>query len=651
MASANAIRAGKAFVEISANDASLAAALAKAQARIKAFGQSVQRIGVGVMAFGGGISAGLLGMVKQYSSAGDALDKMSARTGFTVETLSTLDYAANQSGTSLAALESAVRRMQVNVAGGSRVFQEYGLSLDRLRTMNPEEQFLAIADTVDAIPDPARKAAAAVEMLGRSSVELLPLMSGGASGIAKLTDEAKRMNLTMSAADATAAAKLGDAFDRLWRVAANTGRIIGSSLAEPLTRLADRLAYAAAGISLWVRENKALVAGMAVVAVAATVAGAMLAGLGITLSYAAAGIGSVLAVLKVGFLGLTSPITLIGAAIAGVVYLALQQTGMLGGAIDWLNSKFSSVVDYVRPIYQAIRKAFDAGEYGLAARLAWLAIRVEFVRGYVAVAGYLDQGLVYIAGLWDKMVLAAVTAWWKLPDGVRQTMEEIIQTVASVCQYIVSAFQDAANLSIDALGWISRKGNEGLHAVGLMSDEHLSRVIDQIDYLKNAAKSEVVSKISISAQSALDGVRAGSKARQEVDPGTKIAEAEQAKEQADDSRQSAHADYLAELEASLQAEIDARDALVKEIEDTDFLTPDQREKARTIEDMGTDFVRSAPSRFNQENGTFSARAAALMDNAGLSGLTDIARKQLDLTSQQNRILASIRDSAGSGMMA
>ncbi len=112
MASSQSIRAGRAFVELFADDTKLVRGLRAAEKRLKAFGASVQSIGTKIFGLGAAAIAPLLATTNVFSEMGDQLAKMSARTGISVESLSELGYAAQQSGTDMETLEGGVRKLQ-----------------------------------------------------------------------------------------------------------------------------------------------------------------------------------------------------------------------------------------------------------------------------------------------------------------------------------------------------------------------------------------------------------------------------------------------------------------------------------------------------------------------------------------------------------
>src|SRR5207247_2206046 len=144
MASASGIRAGLAYIELYANDARLVKGLNTASAKLRAFGAAVQGIGQQMSLAGAAIVTPLLASAKSFSDMGDALDKMSARTGISVEALSEIGFAAEQSGTTFDDVETAVRKMQKTIAasaGGSKqateALADLGLTAEQLLKLSP----------------------------------------------------------------------------------------------------------------------------------------------------------------------------------------------------------------------------------------------------------------------------------------------------------------------------------------------------------------------------------------------------------------------------------------------------------------------------------------------------------------------------------
>src|SRR5262245_3402549 len=102
MASARGIRAGAAYVELYLSDSRLVRGLEKAEKRLKAFGEGLRSIGTKMATIGAAVAGSMLGASKVFADMGSDLVDMSQRTGVSVESLSELGYAAEQSGTDMA---------------------------------------------------------------------------------------------------------------------------------------------------------------------------------------------------------------------------------------------------------------------------------------------------------------------------------------------------------------------------------------------------------------------------------------------------------------------------------------------------------------------------------------------------------------------
>lgn len=205
MALGSAIEAGRAFVKFLLDDKELNKGLAGIANKLQKFGA----IGMASMtpvltAFGGFAMAA--------ADTGGALIDMSGRTGMSVETLSELGYVAEQTGASLEDVEKAAHFLQKN-----------GLDPNK---------FQEIAEKVAEIPDPVKRAQAAMKAFGkRTGPALLPMIDGLAEGIKR----ARELNLVMSTEDAKAADDLGDAMGDVKDQLGALAVAMGVAVAGPLT--------------------------------------------------------------------------------------------------------------------------------------------------------------------------------------------------------------------------------------------------------------------------------------------------------------------------------------------------------------------------------------------------------------------------------
>jgi len=191
------------------------------------------------------------------------------------------------SGASLEDVEKATRKMSVGIAeaaAGSATAQAelaaLGLTAERLQGLSPDQQFAAIADTLAMIADPGAKAAAAMNIFGKSGTNLIPMLNGGSKGIADMMKEAEALGLVMSGQDASAAAKLDDVLDQLWGTIESVKNAIGASLAPVLTQLGENFIAGIGIVRNFINDHRELVVQFARITAIVTAVGGSIVAIG-----------------------------------------------------------------------------------------------------------------------------------------------------------------------------------------------------------------------------------------------------------------------------------------------------------------------------------------------------------------------------------
>lgn len=161
---------------------------------------------------------------KAAIDAADDMNDMAKRTGLSTETLSRLDYAAQQSGTSFETLSKSLgkfAKVQADAALGGKAsaeaFERVGIAIKNadgsLRAT--DAVLLDIADKFAGLEDGAAKAALAQELFGKSGAELIPFLNQGREGIEELTKEADKLGVTISGETAQAADNFNDSLNKM----------------------------------------------------------------------------------------------------------------------------------------------------------------------------------------------------------------------------------------------------------------------------------------------------------------------------------------------------------------------------------------------------------------------------------------------------
>lgn len=621
MATSKGIRAGRAFVELFADDKQLVRGLKAAQKKLKAWGKSIRAIGTRMFALGSAITAPLTGALTVFAQVGDSLDKMSARTGVSVETLSELGFAAEQTGSNLDAVGSALFRMRRRLAnaatGGGpavRALDDLGLSAEELTRLSPEDQFLTIASRLKQVKNESLAAQYAFEIFGDGAKSLLPLLSEGADGIEALRQQAREFGLTVSTEDATAAAEFTDALSILTKTMKSGLLVIGSALAPMMTGLAERISRVVKSAVDWIRENKATVLSVFRLGAALMVGGMAVIGLGLAFTLAGAALGAMASGVTMlsGLLGLIlSPLGLTVALVTSLGVLLVRTSDLGAQALGWLTGKFLALKDRVLTTWQAIGDALAAGDIALAAKVLWLAIKLEW-----------QQGVHAVNDLWASSANFFQAVWTEATHGVAAQMTNAWSTLESTWDSVLTGMQ---------IGWVAYVGEllkiwhstvgflrKAWVKLKAMFDEDIDvdAEINRIDQETQKKRGEIsgqqgkriseLGKKGIERQQQIEQNRTGA-----------LDELERMRQQEHDSRQQRHDDDMKASEAALQKARDEwQDAIA--------------EAARRRKEMGEDDSGPGRNRFvdrftglDQLLGEVTQRTASVQGTfsaAGVRGL-------------------------------
>lgn len=401
MGTAKGVRAGKAYIELGVQDA-LTKGLRAAQQQLSAFGARIRNIGIGITAASSAVLTPLAAAVTSFATRGDAIAKAAKRIGVSAAALSQLGFAAEQSGLSMESLEVGLLRLNRllgDAVGGSQAarsaLEKIGLSVKSLTGLSVEDRFAAVADALSRIDDSALRAAAVMRIFGRGGARLIPLLNAGAAGIARLREEADRLGLTISPADAAGAEQLADAMNRVRRTVTAVAAQIGAALAPVVTALANRIARIVSSVVAWIRKNRELV-------VSATKLVVLLGGIGGTLvvagvaiqtfAFALGGLASLAGVVT-GALGVMTsavaaamtPLGALASAVLGAGAAMIYLSGAGDRALSFLRGSFRQLSDVASETFSGIADALAAGEIELAAEVLWAGLRLVWETGAIAI--------------------------------------------------------------------------------------------------------------------------------------------------------------------------------------------------------------------------------------------------------------------------
>ena len=422
--------------------------------------------------------------VRTFANAGSAAYDMSQRLGISAEAWSELSFAAQQAGADGQALELSLRKMQdvvIQAATGSeaaaRSLEAIGLGAAQLVGLAPERQLELIADGIASIRDPAARTALALDVFGRNAGRLLPLLTGGASGIAAARDEARKLGITISTADAAAADKLGDSLSALGAVAKKAFFAIGASIAPALSKGVGLATTAVVGVVDWIKANGSLVTTIVAVGAGLTAIGAVLVTLAPVASALAGGVvalGTALSVAGTAVGLLASPLGLIAAAAAGLVGTLLVLSGSLDSVGSIASSTaaravagFASIRAIASSTIAGIASALQAGNTKVAAEIFWKGLEVAWKSGAESLRDIWNGVMDELPSTWDQLVNRMAKSLTILEDELMSLWERAQHASANTVGTALSELWEDPKSILHAMGPVGTMFASLLDSMGI----------------------------------------------------------------------------------------------------------------------------------------------------------------------------------------
>ena len=215
-----------------------------------AIGAAMAAIGTAAVAAG----KKMYDMATDAAEAGDRVDKASQKLGLSAKAYQEWDYVLSQNGASIDSLGAGMKTLQKTMAGltedgdkSSDAFKKIGINFDEIKNKSPEEAFDLTVKALQNMPPGAEKTAAAMKLLGKQGMELMPLLNQTAEETDGLKQRANALGMVMSEEAVSASVKFTDSLDTLKRTFAGVKNAIGAELLPGLTQITDGLADLIAG--------------------------------------------------------------------------------------------------------------------------------------------------------------------------------------------------------------------------------------------------------------------------------------------------------------------------------------------------------------------------------------------------------------------
>ena len=195
--------------------------------RFKALGgqfrKGINAIGKWTLAIGGAATAFLSfrNLIDQMNQTGD-LVQMAQRLGITTQSLSELTFVARQFGLEQDELADTMKDLSERIAdaaanGGTyaEALNRLGLNARALASMNMEEQFLTVVDSLGKLKTQGDKAFVSMELMADAGFKLVNMADAGADKISEMRKEAQELGASINDVDAQQIAEANKTFAKL----------------------------------------------------------------------------------------------------------------------------------------------------------------------------------------------------------------------------------------------------------------------------------------------------------------------------------------------------------------------------------------------------------------------------------------------------
>ncbi len=622
---AGAIRAGRAFVELFADDSKLVRGLRRAQKRLQGFGSFLGGIGARLVGTAATLATPFLGAVKAASDLEETMNKFNVVFGDSAETMKAWsDTTADELGRSkrqIAEFVSGSQDLLVPLGIDPAVAREASKTLTRLSVDLASFNNKADADVMRDIQAALTGSSETMKKYGVVANETAVKQELLNEGInPKNATEAQkamaRLNIIIRGTTAAQgdAVRSGGSFANMWkRVKAkmeDAAGAVGAALLPTLAEMLGKVATALVKFGEWASQNQTLIATIAkIVGIVAAVgagllaAGAVASALGSIIGLVATGftaLSSILGVVIGLFSFLASPIGIVIGLAAALSAFFLDWGGIMESVTGTAADEFEGFKDRALNAWGGIRDAIAAGDLSLAFKIVTLALKAEWLRIVSIFKAKWNEWIGFFQSIWTNAVFGAARIITNAWAGIQSFWYNLTDGLADAWSTFTGFIQKTWNSTVGFLkkAWEKLKssvtGKRGRSSSDI--DRETARANAEVDRKRNAA----ISARERERRQRLAGIE--QERRGTIDA---LNEEQARREQA---RADADAAELAENDRKLQ---EAKDELAKAIEEA--------KKKRKESEKDSDDAKKNPS--DQIRGVDLAKLAGA--GSGLSKKAEV----------------------------
>ncbi len=466
-----------------------------------------------------GLSAGLVKGAKDTAEYGDAIDKNSQKIGISAQAYQEWDFILQHSGTSVSAFQSGMRTLnnvfadaktassdvsskaqalEEQFESGKITLDEYnkeyeslyseaykaipaldalGFSFMEIDQMTPEEALAAVISRLQEMPEGSERSALAMDLLGRSAMELGPLLNTSAEDTEAMRQKVHDLGGVMSDTAVKDAAAFQDSLQDMQYAFDGVKRTILENLLPVFTQLMNFISDGIAKFRSLDESTQNLILKIsgitAVVAPVIVVLGKVITTVG-SIGKAMTNIIGVIGKVGTAAKGLfailaANPIALlvaaIAAAVAALIYFwntnedfrnAVKAiwdaiVGFFKGAAEAIKNAFGAIVEFFQGVWEGIKNVFSTVAEVLGGFFsdAWEAIKNAW-----GAAGE------FFSGLWDGIKTKAADAWENIKSKAAAAWDTVKTKWGETKEFFAGVWENVKTSAASAWENVKTKGAE-----------------------------------------------------------------------------------------------------------------------------------------------------------------------------------------------
>ena len=272
-----------------------------------------------------GFGLALVGNAYKSAQAADDLNTLAKQTGFSVEELQKMQYAADRIDVSMDTMTGSIKKLVAKMSSEAEIFDQLGVSIyDANGNMrDATDVWYESIDALSKVENETERDALSMELFGKSAMDMAGIVDDGGAALKDMGEEAEEMGLILDQDALTSANEFNDAIDKLKATATASFRKAGTTLATALVPVLEKLAKVVTKVVTWFAnltstQQKTILTVVALVAAISPVA-AIIA----TITKTIGTLKTAMTTLNTVFTAFTSPVGLVIAAIAALIAIGV----------------------------------------------------------------------------------------------------------------------------------------------------------------------------------------------------------------------------------------------------------------------------------------------------------------------------------------